>query len=518
MKYLVGIDNGGTYVKTGVFDENGNQISVARAPVITRAPRPGYAERDMEELWSQNAETIKKAVTESKIDPGDIAGVSFSGHGKGLYLVDRKGNPLYRGILSTDSRAKEYVRKWNSDGTSGKVFEKSLQTILACQPVSLLAWLRDHEPEVYEKIGTVFSVKDYIRYRITGEAYGEHTDFSGGNLVNLVTGAYDRELLACFGLEDLFDKLPPLKASMDVCGHVTAEAAACIGIPAGTPVAAGMFDVDACGLASGLVDIRGMCAIAGTWSINEFIAEQPITNGTVALNSMYCVPGYYLVEESSPTSAGNLEWVIRNLGLDAEEKAGAAWMPDAGKRAAAAKSLYDRLNRQVEEIRAEECQVYFLPFLSGSNEGNDARAAWIGLTDYHSRAHMLRAVYEGVVFSHWTHIRRLLKNRPMPYAIRLSGGAANSDVWLQIFADVMQVPIEVVQGKEQGALGAAMSAGIAAGIYEDYKDAAARMVRVTKTVVPRSCMKEIYERKYEIYCSIIKALVPVWESVKGETK
>lgn len=504
MKYLVGIDNGGTYVKTAVFDEYGNQRSVAREPVTTRAPRLGYAERDLEELWNKNSETIKKAVTESQIDPRDIAGVSFSGHGKGLYLVDQKGNPLYRGILSTDSRAEEYVKKWNLDGTSGRVFEKSLQTILACQPVSLLAWLRDHEPEVYEEIGTIFSVKDYIRYRITGEAYGEYTDFSGGNLVNLVTGAYDRELLACFGLEDLYNRLPPLKASMEKCGYVTAEAASRIGIPAGTPVAAGMFDVDACGLASGLVDTKGMCAIAGTWSINEFVAEQPITNGTVALNSMYCVPGYYLVEESSPTSAGNLEWVIRNLGLDAGEKA--------------AKSLYERLNRQVEEIMAEECQVYFLPFLSGSNEGNGDRAAWIGLTDYHSQAHMLRAVYEGVVFSHWTHIQRLLKNRPMPHAIRLSGGAANSDVWLQIFADVMQVPVEVVQGKEQGALGAAMAAGAAAGIYTDYKDAAARMVRVTKTVVPRSYMKEIYEQKYETYCSIIKALAPVWDSLKEEIK
>lgn len=503
MRYLVGIDNGGTYVKTAVFDEEGSQIAVSREPVANMSPKPGYAERDMEELWKANAKTVRDAVAKSGIRPEDIAGVSFSGHGKGLYLVGKDGTPVYRGILSTDSRAEEYVRRWKEQRVPEAVYEKSLQTVLACQPVSLLAWLKDHEPKAFGDIGYVFSVKDYIRYRITGEAYGEYTDFSGSNLINLRTGAYDRELLACFGLEELWGCLPPLKHSSDICGFVTKEASRCTGIPEGVPVAAGMFDVDACGLSSGLVDTDGLCTIAGTWSINEFIARAPIANKSVALNSMYCVPGYYLVEDSSPTSAGNLEWAIRNLGLEEASRG-----PEG---------LYESVNRQVKAIRPENSQVYFLPFLNGSNEGPDARAAWIGLTGYHSRAHMLRAVYEGVAFSHWTHIRRLLKNRSMPEAIRLSGGAANSDVWLQIFADVMQAPIEVVQGKEQGAQGAAMAAGVAAGIYKDYMDAVSRMVKVTKTVMPDRKRKAVYERKYETYRSIIRSLGPVWDDLKEDT-
>ncbi len=179
MKYLVGIDNGGTFVKTAVFDQEGRQIAAAKEPVVNVSPRPGYTERDMELLWEASARTSRTAVEKSGIDPADIAGVSFSGHGKGLYLVDKKGKPLYRGILSTDSRAEEYVKRWKEDGTCKRVFAKSLQTVLACQPVSLLAWLRDNEPGVYAEIGYVFSVKDYIRYRITGEAYGEYTDFQG---------------------------------------------------------------------------------------------------------------------------------------------------------------------------------------------------------------------------------------------------------------------------------------------------------------------------------------------------
>ena len=119
--------------------------------------------------------------------------------------------------------------------------------------------------------------------------------------------------MGLFGLEEIYDKLPPLRYAADICGYVTKEAARQTNLPAGIPVAAGMFDVDACGIASGLCDEEQMCMVAGTWSINEFIRREPVTNGSVALNSMFCIPGYFLVEESSPTSAGNMEWFITNL-------------------------------------------------------------------------------------------------------------------------------------------------------------------------------------------------------------
>ena len=313
MKYLMGIDNGGTFSKAAIFDENGQQISVASVPTVTITPKPGYTERDMEELWQVNAQAVKEAIEKSGINPADIAGVSFSGHGKGLYLVGKDGKPSYNGIISTDARAWAYVKKWKEDGTAKKIYEKTYQDILACQPVSLLAWLKDNCPEVIENTKYVFAVKDYVRYRMTGEAYAEMSDFSGGNLVNLATGKYDRELMELFGIGEVFDCLPPLKNAADVCGYVTKEASELTLLPEGTPVSAGMFDVNACGIASGLSDGEKMCMIAGTWSINEFIAKEPVLNGTVALNSMFCIPGYYLVEESSPTSAGNMEWFIRNL-------------------------------------------------------------------------------------------------------------------------------------------------------------------------------------------------------------
>lgn len=495
MRYLVGVDNGGTFSKAAVFDENGKQISVASIPTVTLTPKSGYTERDMNELYEVNVSAIRKAVEKSNIDPSQIKGISFSGHGKGLYLTGKDGKPSYNGIASTDNRAWEIVEQWKKEGVLEKIFPMSAQNVLACQPVALLAWLKKYEPDVLKKTKYIFHVKDYVRYMLTGEAYAEYTDSSGSNLVNLHTKQYDPALLSCFGLEKILDKLPPLRHSADVCGYITAEAAEKTGLPKGIPAAAGMFDVDACGIASGLTDEEKMCMIAGTWSINEYISREPVLNGTVALNSMFCIPGYYLMEESSPTSAGNMEWFIRNL--MSYEKAEA----EAGGR-----SVYEITNQWVEIIQPEESNVVFLPFLNGTNEDPLAKGTFIGLTAYHDKRHMLRAVYEGIVFSHLTHVKKLLRNRSIPHSISLAGGAANSDVWVQIFADVLQIPIDIIEDKESGAQGAAMAAGIAAGIYKDYREAVERTVHITKTVQPRPQYKAIYEKKYAAYRAVVDAL------------
>lgn len=496
----MGIDNGGTFSKAAIFDENGRQIAVASVPTNLITPKPGYTERDMDELWSVNAQAIRQVIEKSKIHPEEVAGVSFSGHGKGLYLVGKDHKPAYRGIISTDARAWSYEKKWKEDGTAERVYRKTYQDILACQPVSLLAWLKEHEPEVIQNTKYIFAVKDYVRFCLTGEAYAERSDFSGGNLVNLVTGEYDRELLELFGIAEIYDKLPPLRNAADLCGYVTKAASELTLLAEGTPVSAGMFDVNACGIAAGLSGEDEMCMIAGTWSINEFIAKQPVLNGTVALNSLFCIPGYYLIEESSPTSAGNMEWFIKNLmsyeRADAESKG---------------KSVYDITNQWVSSIEPQEDNLIFLPFLNGSNEDALAKGTFIGLTAYHTRKHMLRAVYEGIVFSHFAHVNKLLRNRERPNSIRLAGGAANSDVWVQIFADVLQIPVDVIEDKELGAQGAAIAAGIAVGIYSNYGEGIQKTVKITKTVQPLEEHREIYQKKYQTYRRVIQCLSGAWE-------
>ncbi|MDD3823821.1 MAG: FGGY family carbohydrate kinase, partial [Sphaerochaetaceae bacterium] len=244
-QYFLGVDNGGTVSKAAIFDEMGTLVAQASSTVRMLTPHAGHTERDMEELWQVTASTIAKAIAKSGLQGKDIKGVACTGHGKGLYLWGKDDRPLGNGIISTDTRAWEYPKRWQEDGTADRVFEKTFQSILACQPVSLLNWIKDHEPGRMDRIKWIFEVKDYIRFRLTGEAFAEITDYSGSNLLNCKTKAFDRSLLDEFGLGDLHGALPPLVGSSQMCGHITKEAAAATNLTEGTPVAGGMFDIDA---------------------------------------------------------------------------------------------------------------------------------------------------------------------------------------------------------------------------------------------------------------------------------
>ncbi|MGL5955010.1 MAG: FGGY-family carbohydrate kinase [Brevinema sp.] len=494
-KYLVGIDNGGTLVKTGIFDLKGNQISVASASIPTISLFPGYAERNLDAVWNANKQCIKQAIIDSGISPTDIIGISLSGHGKGLYMI---GDKITNGIMSTDARAWEYIKKWYDTKINEEVFKKTYQDIMVMQPVTLLAWYKDHQPEIFHNCQWIFSAKDYIRYRLTDEIYAEYTDASGSNLINMNTKSYDIELLKLFGLESIINKLPPLKYSAEICGHITEKVSKDTGLPKGTPVAGGMFDIDACGIAVGLVNEKELCMIAGTWSINEYISKDPVHDRSVALNSLFCIPNYYLIEESSPTSAGNLEWFVQTFfKKELEDLKG--------------KSIYPIINELVASVEGDKNDIIFLPFLNGSNDDVLAKGTFIGLTGYNNIAHVLTAVYEGIVFSHMMHVHKLLKNRSNPTSIRLAGGAARSEIWVQMFANALQIPIDIIADKELGCQGAAMVAGIAVGAYSSYEDAAQQTVHISNTIYPNPAKQDYYAQKYQVYLAVLEGLRPVWK-------
>ena len=499
MTYYLGLDNGGTTTKASIFSAAGEEIATVSVDTKMITPFPGFTERDMDEMWDANCACIRGVIEKSGIDAADIACVAVCGHGKGLYLWGKDNRPVRYGIISTDNRAWEYPKKWQQDGTEERVFAISCQHIMACQPVSLLAWLRDHEPECIDKTQWIFECKDYVRFRLTGRACGEMSDYSGANFVDLGKGSYSAELLECFGLLGCMDKLPPLVQATDLCGTITEEAAKATGLKVGTPVAGGAFDIDACAVAVNVVDEEHICMIAGTWSINEYISKAPVTDGSVLMNSYFCIKPYYLVEECSPTSAGNNAWIINNL------------LPDLK-----GKELYNQLNRWVEEIPAEEFCPVFLPYLLASNVHPNAKGSFVGLNNYHTRAHMARSVYEGITFSHRYHLDKLLKNKVTPtQSIRLAGGMARSAVWVQMLADTTGLPVEVVEVNETGNLGCAVLGAVATGAFETIQDAAAHMCRIAPAVLPNPEKKAIYDRKYQMFLQVIQALDSVWDSMQS---
>lgn len=496
MKYLIGIDNGGTVTKAAVFDTNGKQLSSASERIALITPCKGYAERDMAELWKANAKAIKAAIKAAGVNSAEIAGVAVSGHGKGLYIVDKGGNPVYNGIVSTDTRAHAEEKMFNAEDTAKKIFQMNFQKILSCQPVCLLRWFKDNLPEIYNKIGWILSVKDYIRFCLTGEIYAERTDISGSNLLNLKTGQYDKAITALFGISEMDSCLPMVKNSAEICGYITKQAAEETGLTEGTPVAGGMFDIDACALGMGIVDDKKFCMIAGTWSINEYITEAPVADGSIGMNSYYCIPKYYLAEECSPTSAGNLEWVLKTFFESEIALAG-------GMNS----KFFKHVDEMAGSVAHDQTEILFLPFLFDSNESSKIKACFYGMIPSDTKASVLRAVYEGIVFSHRRHMDRLLKSRNgRGGAVRLAGGAANSPLWAQMFADILGMTIEVVEDREHGCYGAALAAGIAVGLYTDFIQAVGCGVKVSRTHLPDISKKEIYDKKYAQYIKLAQSL------------
>ncbi|MCX6995915.1 MAG: carbohydrate kinase, partial [Kiritimatiellaeota bacterium] len=273
--YLLGIDNGGTLSKAALFDLAGREIAVSSRKAVMYTPKPGHYERDSDGMWADTAASIREVLEKSGVNPADIAAVACTGFGNGLFLTDKQGKPVRRAISSMDSRARSYVEKWQAHGEDAQARPKTMQSLWAGQPNALLAWLKDHEPEIMKKAGWVLLCKDYIRFKLTGEIQAELTDMSATSLMDLRTCTYDQELFDLWGISEMIGLMPPIVQTAEVCGRITKQAAAETRLKAGTPVAGGLFDVDACGLASGLVDENQLGMVAGTWGHNQFVSTVP---------------------------------------------------------------------------------------------------------------------------------------------------------------------------------------------------------------------------------------------------
>lgn len=499
-KYVLGIDNGSTSIKAAIYDERGKEIAVADSVCEIVSPKPGFYERDMGGIWKANCDAISQAVTKSGVASADIKAVSITGHGNGVHLVDSAGMPTSNSIEAMDSRAAGCVDKWQRDGTFDKVHPKAMQALWPALTVCMLAWLKENKKEVLDKTKWVFSIVDYVRYKLTGAAGAEITTLSGSSLLNINTCDYDDELLEAMGIADLRDKLPPIVQSTQLCGNVTKEAAKLTGLAEGTPVSGGMYDIDSAGVAAGMMDESLWNVIVGTWCNNQFVSSKPVVSKDFFSTTVYSKPGYWLMLEGSPTSASNLEWFVKEF-LQAEKK----------QAKAEGKSVYEICNTSVSQTQPEDSDILFVPYLYGSNTNPKAKAAFIGLEGWHTRAHVIRAIYEGICFSHRYHIEKIKKFQKSPRAVRIAGGAARSKVWVQMFADVLSMPMEVTAASELGTLGAAMCAGVATGMFSDLDEAVSKMVKVVRKVEPQEGKCGIYDMKYKRFIKALKSLDDYWE-------
>ena len=509
--YFVGIDSGGTMTKIALFDCAGTEIAVEVAPNEMILPHPGWTERDADAMWQAACAGIRALLERGDVSPDEILAVTPTGYGGGGYFIDEFGNPTRNGIVSTDSRVLELVSRWDEVGLGAQIRACVQQQNWGGQSLSLIAWLERNEPEVAARTRYFLSCKDFLRLRLSGDISTDPTDAGCGGLIDVSTARYSHEALELAGIAHWLEKLPPIGLSAEVVGGVSDQAARQTGLKAGTPVVRGVYDVVGCALATGFTSPDQLAAVAGTFAIHSTLHDVPCTDPLPSIQTPYPVNGFSIATMATPTSASNLEWVRNTI------------MGDTSVQVEHQRSgFYDMCNEMVGGTMGAPNNIQFFPFIFGGPGG--VPAGMLGITADTKMADILRAVYEGVVFAHRNDMEFLLggSQSAQPKVVRLAGGAARSEIWVQMFADGLGMPIELAEGNELGAKGAAICAAVAVGIYDDIPQAVKKMVKVGRKYLPDPERSAELDAKYAVFkqfLPLISQLAPEsWSASTSHTQ
>lgn len=485
MNYYIGLDSGGTFMKAGLFDVSGKQIGMARVTASVVTEREGWVERDLDTLWANAAEAIVRLLASTAVKPSQIKGLSVSAQGKGVYLLDKQGANLRHGIVSSDGRSLSIVKQWQQDGVPEKIYPLTLQTLWTGHPVSIVRWLKDNEPENYANIGSIMMAHDYLRYRLCGEVHAELTNMSESNFFNAQTGQYDKDLLSMFGIDEVWDALPSILKADEQAGVITQEAAKLTGLMPGTKVFGGLFDVVATAICSGInASQPKLNYVMGTWSVTSGIATEITTMQHNFVYGHYAVENEYIVHEASPTSAANYEWFSDYLSDDGALD-------------------HDLIQDQVSALPVASSSLFFVPFLFGSNMGLGIKSGLYGLQSHHKKADWVQAIWEGILFCHNVHLDRMRKRFPQATILRVTGGPASSEHWMQMLADLTGMTLEIPNIEETGSLGAAAIAMVGNGEYATLNAALASFDSGARCVEPKPVHFKAYQKKYQRYLKLV---------------
>jgi L-xylulokinase len=497
-KYILGIDCGLTNSKAVLFTLEGKELGSASRHFEVSSPKPGYVQADPNQLWENTADCIREVLEKTGADSAEIGAIGATGFGNGAFFLKADGSPAYPAFGSNDGRAVDLAGKLSRE-KGDDIYRITYSLTGSHRPLTLALWLKQNEPEAYASIDWLCQCKDYINYRLTGVRMTERNDVSGAGYLDFETGEYSKELFEVYGVPELYDKVAPLaEFSHSIVGTVSAETAKRTGLKEGTPVGAGMMDIAACCIGCGVVDERYACAIVGTWSINEVITDRPIENMLVL--QYFDLPGKLLACNGGATSATNLEWFATEFG------AGAAL--EAKERGI---SKYDVITEKAASIPAGGTSVLYLPFIGNPNVHPRGRAGFSNITYGHTFADMARALFEGITFDHKQYIDSIRDRGVTIPATRLAGGGAKSPFWSQMFADVLDMPVEVVSVNELGALGTAIAAALGAGLYKDYDEALSKAVEVKQTFHPIPENAKAYAKRYQSWLALVDTMKAGWD-------
>lgn len=481
MTALLGIDIGTTTIKSVVIDaDSARVLATADREHPIRQPQPGYAEQDPDDWWAAVTHTARAAIGGAGVSPAAIAGIGLSGQMHGTVCLGADGRPLRPAIIWADMRSSPQVEDVLARADRAELARHAPGPPAAGFMGLTLMWLARHEPHTLAQARAVLLPKDAVRLRLTGEIATEPSDAASTWLLDVATGDWSGWLLALCGLERRY--LPPVVGSAQVVGGLRAEAAAELGLPAGVPVVAGAADMTAQALGYGLYEPGRALVIIGTGGqvFHPLTAPQvdPLLRYYVF---NHAVPGRWYAQAAILAAGLSLRWLRDVLGLKARANA------------------YGRLSAWAAAVPPGAEGLLFLPYLAGERTplmDPKASGVFLGLRLHHGPGHLARAVMEGVTFA----LADCLALVAEPgTAVIASGGATQSAVWKQIMADVFQTPLLLVEGAHHACVGAALLAGVGAGVYADVAEACARLPQPQVAVQPNEATAAFYQERGALF-------------------
>lgn len=497
MAYLIGIDIGTSGVKTVIFDQLGTVIASDTVEYPLYQPQNGWAEQAPEDWWKATVLSIRSVLQKSNLNSQEIHGIGLSGQMHGLVMLDKDGKVLRNSIIWCDQRTAR-----ECDEITAKVGYESLVAITANPALtgftaSKILWVRNHEPHVYQNCAHILLPKDYIRYKLTGEFATEVSDASGMQLLDIPKRQWSDYVLEKLGIDKAM--LGKVYESQEVTGVINGEAADLTGLKAGTIVAGGAGDNAAAAVGTGVVRDGMAFTTIGTSGVVYTHTSKPCIDNMGRVHT-FCsaVPGEWHIMGVTQGAGLSLKWFRDNFFKSEIETANLMGIDS-----------YELMNKEAETVPIGSNRLLYLPYLMGERTPHldpDARGVFFGLSAIHTKKDMLRAVMEGVSYS----LKDcLLVFQEMDISVdemMACGGGGRSPLWRQILADLYNCPIKTITSQEGPALGAALLAGVGAGIYKSIQEACDSVITADRVQSPIKQNSDIYEKYYHIYKRIYPAL------------
>jgi xylulokinase len=483
-------------------DETGRILgSATEEHAAFASPEPGWAEQDPRDWWRAAAIAVRGALKNANLSGEAISCVGFSGQMHGAVLLDDSGEVIRPALIWCDQRTQPQSEQLLQQFGLERLIQLSCNPPLTNFTLTKLLWIREHEPKLWARVRKIMLPKDYVRYRLTGETATDVADASGTLLLDVAKRAWSAEILKETRIDATF--LPKLFESQEICGQISKLGSSETGLKAGTPVVAGAGDQAAGAVGIGITKPGIASATIGTSGVVFAATDRPTLDPKGRLHTFcHAIANRWHVMGVTQAAGLSLKWFREQFGT-------------AGKKTG---SAYEQLSEEAADVKPGSAGVFWAPYLMGERTPHldpDARAAFVGLSASHTRAHMVRAILEGVAFS-LKDTFTIFEEIGVPVRqIRLGGGGARSPVWRQIQSDVYGQQVEILAAEEGAAYGAAILAGVGAGSWSSVDQACDAVVRVVSRIAPDAESSSTMQKSYRTYRRIYPALHSIQQDADG---